>query len=215
MKQTTLLKVASQSILKNKMRTLLTMLGIVIGIGSVIVMVSVGSGAQQMIEGSIKSLGTNLIIVMPGAAQVGGASQGAGTFSRLTVEDAEKLKREGTLLSAVSPVITTRTQVIGGSGNWRTMIQGVSLDFLTIRDWAPSSGAFFADTDLRSSRKVAVIGATVAKNLFGDGDPVGAEVKIGRVPFTILGVLAPKGQNAGGRTRTTWCSSPTRRRRAV
>ena len=198
MKQSTLFKVASQSILKNKMRTLLTMLGIVIGVGAVIVMVAVGHGAQSMIESQISSLGTNLIVVMPGSSSQGGASQGAGTFNRLTVDDAEKIKREGTLLAAVSPVVTTRTQVIGGAGNWRTMIQGVSTDFLTIRDWSVTSGALFSDADVKASRKVAVLGATVAKNLFPDDDAVGAQIQLGKVPFTVGGVLASKGQNAGG-----------------
>jgi putative ABC transport system permease protein len=198
MKQTTLLKVASQSILKNKMRTLLTMLGIVIGVGAVIVMVAVGNGAQTMIKEQISSLGTNLIIVMPGSGVVGGANQGAGTFNKLTVADAEKLKSEGTMLSAVSPVVSTRTQVIGGNGNWRTSINGVSTDFLTIRDWSVTSGAFFEDADVKAGRKIAVIGATVANNLFPGSDPVGAQIQIGHVPFTITGVLAAKGQNAGG-----------------
>ncbi|MDQ3997803.1 MAG: ABC transporter permease, partial [Gemmatimonadota bacterium] len=145
MKTTTQLTVASQSILKNKMRTLLTMLGIVIGVGAVIVMVAVGHGAQSQIEKQIKSLGTNLLIVMPGATQAGGVSQGAGTFNRLSVEDAEKLKRESMTLSAVSPVVSSRTQLIGPQGNWRTLINGVSPDFLTIRDWQVTSGELFSD----------------------------------------------------------------------
>ena len=198
MKQTTLLKVASQNIVKNKMRTLLTMLGIVIGVGAVIVMVAVGNGAQTMIQKQISSLGTNLIIVMPGSGQIGGASQGAGTFNRLTVDDADKLKRDATLLSGVSPVVSTRAQVIGGKGNWRTSINGVSTDYLTIRDWSVSSGELFTDADVKSARKVAVIGATVAANLFPDQDPVGAQIQIGHVPFQVIGVLAAKGQNAGG-----------------
>jgi putative ABC transport system permease protein len=198
MKTTTLLTVASQSILKNKMRTLLTMLGIVIGIGSVIVMVAVGHGAQSQIEKQIKSLGTNLLIVMPGATQQGGVSQGAGTFNRLSVEDAEKLKREGMTLSAVSPVVSSRTQLIGPQGNWRTLINGVSTDFLTIRDWQVSSGEIFTDGYIRARRTVAVLGATVANALFPGGDPVGSQVQIRSTPFTVVGVLAPKGQNAGG-----------------
>ena len=198
MKQTTLLKVASQSILKNKMRTLLTMLGIVIGIGSVIVMVAVGSGAQRQIEAQIHSLGTNMIVVTPGAAQVGGASGGAGTMNRLTVEDADKLKREATTLAGVSPVIVTRTQVIGGAGNWRTQVNGVSTDYLTIRDWGVTSGQLFGEDDVRAKRRVVVLGATVAKNLFPDGDPVGAQLRLGKSPFTVAGVLAPKGQSATG-----------------
>ena len=134
MKQSTLLKVASQSILKNKMRTLLTMLGIVIGVGAVIVMVAVGNGAQKQVEGAIGGLGTNLLMIMPGSATPGGASGGAGSFNRLTIEDANLLKRDATLLAAVSPVVSTRTQVIAGGTNWRTSINGVSVDFLAIRD---------------------------------------------------------------------------------
>ncbi|HWH53200.1 MAG TPA: ABC transporter permease [Gemmatimonadaceae bacterium] len=198
MKQSTLVKVASASILKNKLRTLLTMLGIVIGVGAVIVMVAVGNGAQTMIQSQINGLGTNLIMVMPGSTTPGGVNQGAGSYNRLTVEDAEKLKREGTLYSAVSPVVTTRTQVIAGGTNWRTNIEGVSTDFTAIRNWTTSSGAFFSDADLASGRKVAVIGATVAKSLFPDGDPIGAEMQIGHVPFTVVGVMVTKGQNAGG-----------------
>src|SRR4051812_35176679 len=152
MKQKTLLKLAWQSILKNKMRTLLTMLGIVIGVGAVIVMVAVGHGAQSQIEARISSLGTNLIMITPGAQAAGGVSQGQGTFTRLTVEDAEKLKAEGTSLAGVSPVIMTRTQVIGGGTNWRTTINGVSTDFATIRDWTTKSGDFFTDADVKASR---------------------------------------------------------------
>ena len=198
MKQQTLLKLASQSILKNKMRTLLTMLGIVIGVGAVIIMVAIGNGAQTRIQEQINSLGTNVIMVMPGSSQQGGASQGAGTFNRLTMEDAEKLKREGSTLAAVSPVIMTRTQVIGGSGNWRTMVNGVSTDFLTIRDWSVASGSLFSDNDVRSMRKVVVLGNTVAANLFSGSDPVGAQIQIGHVPFQVVGVLAKKGQTASG-----------------
>jgi putative ABC transport system permease protein len=198
MKQSTLVKVASASILKNKLRTILTMLGIVIGVGAVIVMVAVGNGAQTMIQSQINGLGTNLIMVMPGSTTPGGVNQGAGSFNRLTVEDAEKLKREGTLYTAVSPVVTTRTQVIAGGTNWRTNIEGVSTDFTAIRNWTTSSGAFFSDADLASGRKVAVIGSTVAKNLFADSDPIGAEMQIGHVPFTVVGVMITKGQNAGG-----------------
>ncbi|MEP6574565.1 MAG: ABC transporter permease [Gemmatimonadota bacterium] len=193
-----LFRVAGESIRKNKMRTLLTILGIVIGVGAVIVTIAVGHGAQSQIEKQIQSLGTNLLVVTPGTTAQGGSSQGAGTFNRLTMDDADKLKREATLLSAVSPVIVTRTQMVGGTGNWRTEIDGVSTDYLTIRDWAVTSGELFSDDDVRSRRKVAVLGATVAQNLFPDADPVGTEVRLGRTPFTIIGVLAAKGQTASG-----------------
>jgi putative ABC transport system permease protein len=197
-KKKTLFKVAAQSIAKNKMRTMLTMLGIVIGVGAVIIMVAIGNGAQTAVQSSINSLGTNLIMVMPGNFNQGGVSQGQGSVSRLTIEDADKLKREGTLLAGVSPVVMTRTQVIASGTNWRTSIQGVSTDFLTIRDWSVTSGDFFTDIDVRSSRKVAVVGQALVENLFGGGDPVGSQIQIGRVPFTIVGVLSEKGQNAGG-----------------
>jgi putative ABC transport system permease protein len=198
MTQKTLLKLAWQSILKNKMRTLLTMLGIVIGVGAVIIMVAVGQGAQSQIEAQINSLGTNLLIVVPGGTQTGGVSQGAGAFSRLTVDDATKLKQEGTLLAAVSPVVQTRTVVIGPEGNWRTSINGVSADFFMIRDWTIASGDAFTEADVRSGRKIAVIGATVARNLFPGTDPVGSSIQIGRQPFQVTGVLQAKGQNATG-----------------
>jgi len=198
MKQKTLLKLAWQSILKNKMRTLLTMLGIVIGVGAVIVMVAVGQGAQSQIEASISSLGTNLIVVSPGSSAQGGVSQGAGTFNRLSIADAEKLKIEGTTLAAVSPVIQTRMVVIGPAGNWRTSINGVSPDYFTIRDWVATSGETFTDADVKAARKIAVLGATVAKNLFPGVDAVGAQIQIGHVPFTVSGVLVAKGQNATG-----------------
>jgi putative ABC transport system permease protein len=198
MRKSTLIKVATQSILKNKMRTFLTMLGIVIGVAAVIVMVAVGYGAQSTIEKQIGALGTNMIMVMPGASAVGGVNQGAATFNRLTPADYEKLQRESLLLSAVSPVVFTNAQAISSQGNWRTRINGVSTDYQVIRDWPVDNGTFFTEADLRSARKVAVLGATVAKNLFADDDAVGQQVQIRDVPFTVLGVLKSKGQNAGG-----------------
>jgi putative ABC transport system permease protein len=198
MKTKSLLLMATGSILKNKMRTMLTMLGIVIGVGAVIVMVAVGNGAQKQIEAQISNLGTNLIVVTPGSTAAGGASQGAQTFNRLTVADADKIKSDATLLSAVSPVIVTRTQVITGKGNWRTEINGVATDYLTIRDWGVTSGDLFTDDDVRAKRKVAVLGATIVKNLFPDSDPVGTQIQLGHVPFTVVGVLAAKGQTSSG-----------------
>jgi putative ABC transport system permease protein len=198
MKMSTLTRLAADSIVKNKMRTMLTMLGIVIGIGAVIVMVAVGHGAQSQIEAQIKSLGTNMLVITPGTTAQGGASQGAGTFNRLTIEDAEKLKSESTLLAAVSPVVVTRTQVIGGDGNWRTSVNGVSTDYLVLRDWSVTSGTLFSDDDVQAKRRVVVLGATVAANLFPGQDPTGAQVQLGRSPFTVVGVLAPKGQTASG-----------------
>ena len=198
MKSSVLTKVATQSIIKNKMRTLLTMLGIIIGVGAVILMVAIGQGAQEQIRSQIEGLGTNLIVIAPGSSNQGGVSHGAGSFNRLRVEDVEKLQREAVLLAAVSPVIMTGSQVIGGQGNWRTRINGVSTDYAIIRDWQTSSGSFFDESDQRSMARVAVIGRTVADQLFPDTDPVGEQIQIRNVPFRIIGVLAPRGQSAEG-----------------
>ncbi|HKE44955.1 MAG TPA: ABC transporter permease [Steroidobacteraceae bacterium] len=198
MKRSVLIKVATQSILKNKLRMILTMLGIVIGVAAVIVMVAIGSGAQSTIQKQVSNLGTNMIFIMPGASGAGGVSQGAGTFNRLTLQDAEKLKREATLLTGVSPVTFTGTQAISAQGNWRTRVNGVSVDFQAIRDWPVSSGVFFSDADQRASRKVAVLGNTVAQNLYPGMDPVGQQIQVRDVPFKIIGVLATKGQQFGG-----------------
>ena len=198
MKASVLFGVASRSILKNKMRTLLTMLGIIIGVAAVIVMVAVGEGAQSEIQSRIRNLGTNLIVITPGASSPSGVSQGAGSFNRITIADAEKLRREGTQIAAVSPVVFTRTQVVGGQGNWRTSINGVDTDYQTIRDWTVTSGSFFSAADVRSIRKVCVVGKTVADILFPDADPVGQQLQVRSVPFQIIGVLAKKGQTATG-----------------
>jgi len=194
----TVFRMALKSIFKNKMRTALTMLGIVIGVGAVIVMVAIGNGAQSQIKKQISGLGTNLIVITAGSVQTGGASQGAQSFNRLTVDDVDAIKREATLLGGVSPVIVTRTQIVGGSGNWRAEVNGVSTDFFAIRDWATTSGELFTEDDIRTKRTVVLLGATVAKNLFADGDPVGSEIRLGKTPFTVVGVLAPKGQTATG-----------------
>ena len=198
MKSSVLIRVAGESIKKNKMRTLLTMLGIVIGVGAVIIMVAVGQGAQRGIANQINALGTNLLVVTAGASNTSGVSQGAQAFNRLTIDDAEKLKREGTLFAGVTPVVMTRVQVLAGGTNWRTTINGVSTDFQMVRDWQTSSGDFFTDNDLRGMRKVALIGQTVADNLFPGVDPVGSQIQIRNEPFDIVGVLAKKGQNAVG-----------------
>ncbi|HEX7078998.1 MAG TPA: ABC transporter permease [Candidatus Eisenbacteria bacterium] len=198
MKLSRLTRVALSSILKNKMRAILTMLGVIIGVAAVIVMVAVGQGAQSQIRQQIQNLGTNLIVVTPGTSNKGGVNQGAQTFNRLTVADAEAMKKSSTLLTGVSPVILTRSQVVGGAGNWRTFIYGVAPDYQTIRGWPVSDGRFFDDNDLRAIRKVAVVGKTVADNLFPDQSPVGQQVRIRDVPFEIIGMLSPKGQTAEG-----------------
>ncbi len=198
MKATRLVDIATKSILKNKMRTLLTMLGIIIGVGAVIVMVAVGQGAKSEIQRRIDNLGTNMIVVTQAATRQGGVSGGAGTSGRLTLDDYTALQKEGLLLSHVSPVLVAPSQVIGGANNWRTLVDGVSLDYQSIRDWTLASGRFFDQSDVQSNRKVAVIGKTVADNLFPGQDAVGAQIRIRNEPFQVIGVLAAKGQTAEG-----------------
>ncbi|HYL54759.1 MAG TPA: ABC transporter permease [Gemmatimonadales bacterium] len=198
MRASRLVRVAAQSLRRNTMRTLLTMLGIVIGVAAVILTVAVGYGAQARIREQVLSLGTNLIVITPGAVAQAGVSLGAQTFNRLTVNDADKLAREGTTFSGVSPVTMTRAQIVGGAGNWRAAINGVSIAYQTIRDWPVQEGTFFSTDDLRARRKVAVLGQTVADNLFPDMNPVGQQVRLRNEPFTIVGVLSPKGQTASG-----------------
>jgi putative ABC transport system permease protein len=198
MKPLVLLKLAARSIGRNTLRTALTTLGILIGVASVTVMVAVGQGAQQQVHQQIGSLGTNLIVVVPGNVAPGGVSQGAGTFSRLTLEDVEAIDLNGTLLAAVSPVVMTRTQVIGPSGNWRTSVQGVDADYEAIRDWSVQDGAFFTAEDVFARRKVALLGKTVADALFPGESPVGRRIQVRDTLLDVMGVLAPKGQMSSG-----------------
>ncbi len=180
------------------MRTLLTMLGIIIGVSAVIVMVAIGQGAQSQIQDQINDLGTNMIVITPGSSSQGGVSRGAQTYNRLTVRDADKIRRESLLVTAVSPVVWTRTQIIGGQGNWNTSVNGVSTDYQVIRDWDTKYGRFFDQSEVRQMRKVVVLGHTVAEELFPGEDPTGQLVQVRNVPVRVIGVLEPKGQTATG-----------------
>lgn len=193
-----LLKVALKSILKSRMRSLLTALGIIIGVAAVVVMVAIGDGAQVQVEQQISALGSNLIVIFPGSSSAGGISLGAGSINRFTMEDVNKIQEEATLIKAVSPIVRSGGQVIGGSGNWSTQIQGVATNFLDIREWPLASGDFFTDKDIVSRSKVAVLGQTVAKQLFPNDDPIGQQIRIRNVPFKVIGVLAVKGQSSFG-----------------
>jgi putative ABC transport system permease protein len=193
-----LLKVAIKSILKSRMRSLLTALGIIIGVAAVVVMVAIGDGAQIQVEKQISALGSNLIVIFPGSSSSGGIRFGAGSFNRFTMDDVNKIIDEATLIKAVSPIVRSGGQVIGGTGNWATQIQGVAPNFLEIRDWPLASGDFFTDKDVVSRAKVAVLGQTVVKQLFANEDPIGQQIRIRNVPFRVIGVLTSKGQSAMG-----------------
>ncbi len=198
MKWNLLFRAALVSIRRNKTRSLLTSLGIIIGVASVIVMVGVGQGASSQIRQQIEALGTNVLMVMPARPDFRGVSGGAGSRPRLTLDDADAIEAEATQLAAVSAIVRSQQQVIGGEGNWNTSITGVAPSYLDIKAWKLADGEFFTERDVRSRAKVAVLGQTVVEELFPAEDPVGSQVRIGAQPFTVIGVLAEKGQGGMG-----------------
>jgi putative ABC transport system permease protein len=193
-----LIQTAFRSIIRNRMRSLLTMLGVIIGVASVIDMVAVGKGAQMQIEEQISALGTNVIMIQPGSASQRGINMGAASRQSLTIDDVIALENEVPSLTAVSPLARAGGQVIGGSGNWQTTVYGISPSYLTIRDWGLQAGELFTDRDIRVSAKKAIIGTTVATQLYGDQDPIGTQIRVRNIPFTVVGVLTEKGQEAMG-----------------
>jgi putative ABC transport system permease protein len=194
-----ILKIAGRALRRNKMRTILTMLGIIIGVGAVIATVSIGNGAKAMIEAQIASLGQNVLLVMSGNASRGGFRFGFGSPGSLKVDDYEAIQREVHGVAAISPEVRASGQVAAGNQNAVPSIRGVGADFLQIRSWDVVSGANFTDTDVRTANKVAVIGRTTSELLFGEGiDPVGQMLRIRNVPFRIIGLLKPKGMSMGG-----------------
>jgi putative ABC transport system permease protein len=189
--------VGLKSIARNKLRSLLTALGVVIGVACVIVSVAIGAGVAASVNEMINSLGSNFIMIMPGAATTGGARIFTGS-STLTEEDAEAIKREADAVAYVSPQLRSNGQIVAGELNWSTSIQGVGIDWPNIRAWNVSEGAFFSEGDIRAGAKVAVLGATVAENLFPGGDAVGSTIRVKNVPFKVIGVLERKGGSMMG-----------------
>ncbi len=192
------IRIALRALRINKLRSALTMLGIIIGVAAVITMIAVGSGAQQRIEEQIKGLGTNLIILMPGSSTSGGVRMGAGSRNTLTEEDGYAIQRDVPAVQASAPTLRGTGQVVGGSGNWSTVLYGVTLEYFEARNWVIAQGKNFEVADVAGSAKVALLGDTVARNLFGDTDPVGQIVRIRKVPFTVIGTLEKKGQSLMG-----------------
>ncbi len=180
------------------LRSVLTMLGIVIGVAAVIAMVAVGNGARERVNAQIQSLGANLIIVIPGNITQGGARLGTGNASTLTDADAQALKTEIASVQAAAPLVRGGVQAVYGSQNWATSAIGVDLDYFVARDWAVERGREFSEEETRRGGQVALIGQTVLRELFGGNDPVGAQIRVRNVPFEIIGVMSPKGQSMFG-----------------
>jgi putative ABC transport system permease protein len=195
---TLLLAEAWRAMKANRLRTALTMLGMVIGVAAVIAMLALGNGAQQSVERAVRTMGANLFIVLSGSVSAGGARLGGGSAPTLTVDDATAI---GELpdIAASAPVHSGNAQVIYGASNWSTSITATNGEYLDARDWNLASGVGFTDSDLRSATRVALLGHTVADNLFGTGDPLGRTIRIQNKPFTVIGVLQAKGQSLSGR----------------
>jgi len=191
-------RIALRALARNKLRSFLTMLGIIIGVGAVIAMVAIGEGAKKRVQDQIASLGTNVLVVLPGTVTLGGARTGSGGVQTLLASDARAIMNEISLVSAASPVLRSVQQVIGGDQNWSTSVQGVAPEFQQIRNWAVREGRFISDADVESTAKVALVGQTVAKNLFGDESPLDAIIRVKKIPFRIIGVLGSKGQTGFG-----------------
>jgi putative ABC transport system permease protein len=191
-------RIALRALARNKLRSFLTMLGIIIGVGAVIAMVAIGEGAKKRVQDQIASLGTNVLVILPGTLTLGGARTGSGGVQSLVASDAQAISREIPLVSGASPVLRSGQQVIAGDQNWSTSVQGVAPQFQDIRNWTVSEGRFISEADVESTAKVALVGQTVATNLFGEESPIDAVIRIKKIPFRIIGVLGVKGQTGFG-----------------
>ena len=193
-----LLKMAALSLIANKLRTILTMLGIIIGVCAVIAMVSVGMGVKKSVTDSISRLGSNMLIVMSGSSNRGGIRGGAGSVQTLTYDDADAIKNKIKYVANVSPTVQTSSQIVYGNSNWNSTVTGVIPEYVSIQSLTMQSGIFFSEHDVDVRNRVAVIGTTVATNLFGAVNPVGKKIRIGNAPYTVIGLIASKGQSSGG-----------------
>ena len=192
------IRIALRALRVNKLRSMLTMLGIIIGVAAVIVMISVGSGAQARVEDQIKGLGTNLIILSPGTVTAGGVRMGIGSRVSITEDDAYAIQREIASVQVAAPTLRGSGQVVAGNSNWSTQFFGVTPEYFEARNWVIATGKMFDPADISGSGKVALLGETVARNLFGDADPIGQTIRVRKVPLTVIGTLERKGQSLMG-----------------
>jgi putative ABC transport system permease protein len=193
-----IIRIALRALYRNKTRSLLTALGIIIGIAAVIAVVAVGQGASVMMKAQIGSMGSNLVMIFPGSSRGGGFHGGMGTQQTLTADDGEMIARECPTVKAMSPMVRTGGQCVYRDNDWATSVQGVGEDFLRVRNWTLQDGEFFMASDLRSGARVCVLGKTVVDRLFDGEDPVGKTIRIRNMTFRVLGVLTPKGSAAWG-----------------
>ncbi|HLA28068.1 MAG TPA: ABC transporter permease [Syntrophales bacterium] len=191
-------KISLRALRVNKMRSALTMLGIIIGVSAVIIMLAVGTGASKKLSEQISSIGSNLLMIFPGSITTGGMRMGSGSQSTLTLADAEAIKRECPTVEEVAPILNGGAQLIYGNQNWATSVYGTTPSLLYVRDWSLSAGRIFNDQELKGASKVCLLGKTVVDNLFGDMDPLGKIIRIKKLPFTVIGLLAEKGQSPMG-----------------
>jgi len=191
-------RISFRALKVNKMRSALTMLGIIIGVGAVIAMLAVGTGASEKISEQISKMGSNLLIILPGSTTAGGVRMGAGTQPTLTMGDAEAIQRECPSVAYVAPILNGVAQIVYGHQNWSTGVLGTTPNMLIVRDWQLSSGRPFTDQDVKNATKVCLLGQSVVDNLFGDMDPIGQYIRIKNVPFAVVGVLSRKGQSPQG-----------------
>jgi len=198
MRYLVILKVAFRALRRNKLRTALTMLGIIIGVGAVIAMVGIGNGAKAQVQARIAALGQNVIMVFSGSVNRGGVYTGSGGAGTLTVEDALAIEKEVPGVAAVSPEVRSGAQIMAGNNNWSTSVMGEGVGYLMIRQWDLADGAMFTDADVRTAAKVCVLGKTTADKLFPEEDPVGKTIRIKNVPVKVLGVLKAKGASMFG-----------------
>ncbi len=191
-------RIALEELVAHKGRSVLTMLGIVVGVAAVIAMVSLGQGAQEQVQQQIASMGTNMLIVQAGSQNTGGVRSGAGTTTTLTPQDAEAIGREAQAVGAVSPSVGTGVTLVFGNQNWSTRAEGVGTAYPQIRNRGVASGDWFSDAEVTSASRVAIIGQTVATQLFGGADPIGQTIRVRNLPFRVIGVLEAKGQSNFG-----------------
>jgi putative ABC transport system permease protein len=196
---TEIIRIALRALARNKMRTALTMLGIIIGVAAVIATVGISQGANEQMQQSIANMGANLLFISAGSTNVGGVRTGSGATSRLTVNDSKAIEREVKLVKLVSPGVFSSAAVVYQNRNWSTRVQGVSPSFFEIRLWPPVAGAGFGDAEVERAADVCVLGKTIVDNLFKDEDPIGKTVRVKNLPMIVVGVLSAKGQDPGGR----------------